>query len=151
MWENQNKLKEIENISIAQYIDQLKVKCGAKFSHRQNNNGNDHWNSHYVGRKFSELEKPVKDICQPSEFFEPSTNIIDLTSRSDGLESIPIINVEEFDKWNICFRSFSNGSEFFAINEHPKCGHKFHKKCIKDYINKKCTKIFGRRVMRWAY
>ena len=59
---------------------------------------------------------------------------------------MPIQGIQELGICDLCLIPFKRKMQSYTINEDRKCGHKFHKKCIKDYINKKCTKIYGRRV-----
>ena len=89
------------------------------------------------------VDKSQRVLFQPPESVQSSIDEIDLISQSSGTDSISMIIIKEPKKCNICLKPFDNDSEVFTANDNIKCRHKFHKECIKNYLNNRCTKILG--------
>ena len=135
--------KETKHMSIAELIDSLESHYKAKFSQNRKNYGNSQWNSDKIDKSDSELKLPKSDSFQPLEPIEPSVKIMNTTLQLKNSDSVSKTNSQESEKCWICLRSLDSNSEVCSINENQKCGHKFHKECIEDYINKKCWKIYA--------
>ena len=47
----------------------------------------------------------------------------------------------------ICAKHFKDSTDICLINKDRRCGHEFHKECIKYYINEKCKQILVKKVL----
>ena len=68
-------------------------------------------------------------------------NIVDLTLDLDELGS-----KSRLDRCNLCLKPLKDISDIFTVNQNPECSHKFHKECIKEFINRKCEQIYGFKI-----
>ena len=81
-----------------------------------------------------------------SELQESSQKETDRTFKPCNFDSIYRKNFEKLNECKLCWKPFDSNSEMYFINDSEKCGHKFNKECIKDYINEKCLKILAFRI-----